>query len=148
MLFFQRNLSPLFISRCNSLSLFSLLAPLACLLLSRFSLFLSLHSQFVDIRFRRHGYRDNFCFPFSLYWPFNCLCFTRRGWPCDFPPKKIRVVFGLPYLLIDYFTLVCLWGGQKGVLIHSNQIFLSMVFGCVRFAQERAPLSRYLKVIP
>ena len=61
--------------------------------------------------------------------------------------KEIRVVFGLPYLLIDYFTLVCLRGGQMGVLIHSKQIFLSMVLRCVHFAQERAPLSRHLTSI-
>ena len=26
-------------------------------------------------------------FRFRLYLPFNCLCFTRREWLCDFPPK-------------------------------------------------------------
>ena len=26
-------------------------------------------------------------FRFRLYWLFSCLCFTRRGWLCDFPPK-------------------------------------------------------------
>ena len=75
---------------------FSLLAPLACLLLSRFlCLFLSLHSQVVDISFRRHGYRNNFCFPFCLYWPFNCLCFTRRGWPCDFRQKNSSSIWAI-----------------------------------------------------
>ena len=54
--------------------------------------------------------------------------------------KEIRVVFGLLYLLIDYFTLVCLRGGQTGVLIHSNQIFLSMVLRCVRFARESSTI--------
>ena len=24
---------------------------------------------------------------FRLYWLFSCLCFTRRGWQCDFTPK-------------------------------------------------------------
>ena len=37
--------------------------------------------------------------------PLYCLCFTRRGWPCDFPPKKPRVAFGLPYLLIELFYI-------------------------------------------
>ena len=26
-------------------------------------------------------------FSFRLYWLFTCLCFTRRGWLCDFPHK-------------------------------------------------------------
>ena len=26
-------------------------------------------------------------FRFRLYLPFSCLCFTRREWLCDFPPK-------------------------------------------------------------
>ena len=26
-------------------------------------------------------------FRFRLYWLFSCLCFTRRGWLCYFPPK-------------------------------------------------------------
>ena len=26
-------------------------------------------------------------FRFRLYWLFCCLCFTRRRWLCDFPPK-------------------------------------------------------------
>ena len=26
-------------------------------------------------------------FRFRLYWLFSCLCFTRRGWLCDFPSK-------------------------------------------------------------
>ena len=26
-------------------------------------------------------------FRFRLYWLFYCLCFTRRRWLCDFPPK-------------------------------------------------------------
>ena len=26
-------------------------------------------------------------FRFRRYWLFSCLCLTRRGWLCDFPPK-------------------------------------------------------------
>ena len=26
-------------------------------------------------------------FRFRFYWLFSCLCFTRRRWLCDFPPK-------------------------------------------------------------
>ena len=36
---------------------------------------------------------------------FSCLCVTRRGWLCDFPPKQPRVAFGLPYLLIELFYI-------------------------------------------
>ena len=42
----------------------------------------------------------NSAFRFRLYWLFFCLCFTRRRWLCDFPPKQPRVAFQLPYLLI------------------------------------------------
>ena len=31
--------------------------------------------------------------------------YTRRGWPCNFPPKKSRVTFGLPNLLIELFYI-------------------------------------------
>ena len=44
-------------------------------------------------------------FRFRLYWLFCCLCFTRRRWLCDFPPKWPRIAFGLPYLLIELFYI-------------------------------------------
>ena len=44
-------------------------------------------------------------FRFRLYWLFCCLCFTRRRWLCDFPPKTPAVAFGLPYLLIELFYI-------------------------------------------
>ena len=44
-------------------------------------------------------------FCFRLYWLFSCLCCTRRGWLCDFPPKYTRVAFGLPYLLVELFYI-------------------------------------------
>ena len=44
-------------------------------------------------------------FRFRLYLLFSCLCFTRRRWLCDFPPKQPRAAFGLPYLLIELFYL-------------------------------------------
>ena len=49
-------------------------------------------------------------FRFRLYWLFSCLCFTRRGWLCDFRQKNLK----LPYLCVDWviFTLVCLWWGR------------------------------------
>ena len=134
----------LVVTHCLS---FSLLAPLACLLLSRFlCLFLSLHSQFVDIALEDTDRETISAFHFVFIDPLIVFA-TRDAVGHAISAKEIRVVFGLPYLLIDYFTLVCLRGGQTGVLIHSNQIFLSMVLRCVRFAQERAPLSRHLNSI-
>ena len=64
---------------------FSRWASLACCPLSLFlCLSLALYSKFEDmtiylslILIRQHGYRNNFF----------CLCFTRRRWLCDFPPK-------------------------------------------------------------
>ena len=81
-------------------------------------------------------------FRFHLYWLFSCLFFTRRGWLCDFPPKKTRVAFGLPYCWLSYFTLVCLWCGRTVGRVYGHvitnflgwvdyQIFLPMV---LRFA--------------
>ena len=49
-------------------------------------------------------------FRFRLYWLFNCACFTRRGWLCNFPPKEPRVT----NCWMSYFTLVCLWCGRSG----------------------------------
>ena len=82
-------------------------------------------------------------FRFHLYWLFICLFFTRRGWLCDFPPKKTRVAFGLPYCWLSYFTLVCLWCGRTVGRVYGHvitnflgwvdyQIFLPMV---LRFAR-------------
>ena len=53
--------------------------------------------------FRQHGYRNNFHFPFCLYWLLK-LSLLRNGWPCDFLPKK-PWVFGLPYLLCELFYI-------------------------------------------
>ena len=53
-------------------------------------------------------------FRFRLYWLFICLCFTRRGWLCDSPPKQPRVAFGCHTCSLSYFTLVCLWCGRTG----------------------------------
>ena len=72
--FQQKNVSPLFfISRCRSLSPFLSLSFAGLTLFLFFSVFLLL------------------CIPnlwtWQLIWLFSCLCFTRRGWLCDFPPK-------------------------------------------------------------
>ena len=110
-------------------------------------LYFSLYSKFVDmtINLSFENTLDNTdtekisAFRFHLYWLFSCLFFTRRGWLCDFPPKKTRVAFGLPYCWLSYFTLVCLWCGRTvgrayGHVITKidNQIFLPMV---LRFAR-------------
>ena len=52
---------------------------------------LSLYSKIVNMTINlslilwQHGCRNNF--RSRLYWLFSCLCFTRRGWVCDFKPK-------------------------------------------------------------
>ena len=93
-------MSPLFfISRSSSLSLFSPLSfdglPPTFSFSLYFSFFfffcLSLYSKIVNMTINlslilwQHGCRNNF--RSRLYWLFSCLCFTRRGWVCDFKPK-------------------------------------------------------------
>ena len=51
-------------------------------------------------------------FRFRLYWLFCCLCFTRRWWLCDVPPKNLQLHLGYHTRWLSYFTLVCLWGGR------------------------------------
>ena len=51
-------------------------------------------------------------FVFRLYWLFSCLCLTRRGWLCDFPPKYLELHLGCHTCWLSYFTLVCLWCGR------------------------------------
>ena len=51
-------------------------------------------------------------FRFRLYWFFCCLCFTRRRWLCDFPPKSLQLHLGYQTCWLSYFTLVCLWCGR------------------------------------
>ena len=110
MFFFQRkNVSFVFyLSLCLSL-LFSLsfadLSPTFSFSLSPSSLY----SKFVDMTINLSLIlsRTRIQKKFRLYWLFSCLCFTRRGWLCDFRQKKLK----LPYLYFDWvlFTLVCLW---------------------------------------
>ena len=71
---YNKKMSPLFfISRSRSLSPFLSLSFAGLTLFLFFSVFLLL------------------CIPnlwtWQLIWLFSCLCFTRRGWLCDFPPK-------------------------------------------------------------
>ena len=113
MFFFQRkNVSFVFyLSLCLSL-LFSLsfagLSPTFSFSLSPSSLY----SKFVDMTINLSLIlsRTRTQKKFRLYWLFSCLCFTRRGWLCDFRQKNLK----LPYLYVDWviFTLVCLWWGR------------------------------------
>ena len=87
-LFFQHeNFSPLFfISRSRSLLPFFSLSFAG--LPPTFSFSLSFSSSIFQIC----GHDDTdtetiSAFRFRLDWLFSCLCFTRRGWLCDFPPK-------------------------------------------------------------
>ena len=74
---------------------FSRRALLACHPLSRFlCLSLALYSKSADmtinVSFNTLGNTNTekiYAFQFCLYWLFSCLCLTRRGWLCDFPPK-------------------------------------------------------------
>ena len=74
---------------------FSRWASLACCLLSLFlCLSLALYSKFVDMTItpslileKTRIPRHIVAFRFRLHWLFSCLCFTRRGWLCDFPSK-------------------------------------------------------------
>ena len=67
--------------------------------------------QFINVSLisRQHGYRNNFRFPFCLYWLFNCLYFTRSRWPRNSPPKTLELHLGCHICWLSYFTLVCLW---------------------------------------
>ena len=68
---------------------------LACRILSFFlCLSLALYSKFVDMTItpslileKTRIPRHIVAFRFRLHWLFSCLCFTRRGWLCDFPSK-------------------------------------------------------------
>ena len=46
---------------------------------------LALHSKFLDMTINLSLILYTCCF--RLYLLFSCLCITRRGWLCDFPPK-------------------------------------------------------------
>ena len=91
---------------CRSFSRWDLLAYR---LLSLFlCLSLSLHSKFVDMTIKLSlilkKTRIQKLFPLSVFVFFSCLCLTRRGWLCDFPPK---------------ITLSCIW-----VVIPVNWVIL------------------------
>ena len=65
---------------------FSRWASLACRLHSLFPcLSLALHSKFLDMTINLSLIL--YTCRFRLYLLFSCLCITRRGWLCDFPPK-------------------------------------------------------------
>ena len=72
----------------------------------------------------------------------NCFCFTKCGWLYDFPPKKPRVAFGLPNVVILHWYAsgadgraggrgyghVATSHYQKFLGRIDNHIFLLMVF--------------------
>ena len=65
---------------------FSRWAALACRLHSLFPcLSLAVYSKFVDMTINLSLIL--YTCRFRLYLLFSCLCITRRGWLCDFPPK-------------------------------------------------------------
>ena len=109
---------------------FSHWASLACRLLPLFlCLSVALYSKFANLTITVHNTDTETisAFRFRLYWLFSCPCFTRRRWLCDFPPKYPRVVFGLPYLLIELFyigmTVLRTDGPAVGVRSRDFQIF-------------------------
>ena len=82
-----RNESPLFfISRSRSL------LPFFSLSFAGLSPTFSFSLSFSSSTFQICGHEDTdtetiSAFRFRLDWLFSCLCFKRRGWLCDFPPK-------------------------------------------------------------
>ena len=79
---------------------------------------------------------------FRLYWLFCCLCFTRRRWLCDFPPKLIELF----YIAMPVVRTHGLSGGRCTVTWLPNflgwvdyLIFLAMVLRW-RASRARDPL--------
>ena len=80
-------------------------------------LYFSLYSKFVDmtINLSFENTLDNTdtekisAFRFHLYWLFSCLFFTRRGWLCDFPPKKLELHLGchtVGWVILHWYACV------------------------------------------
>ena len=127
MLFFQqKKMSSLFfISRCRFLSLFFPLSFAGLPPTFSFSLAFSCsifqicgHDSCSELNTLENTDTETIS-PFRL---FSCLCFTRRGWLCEFH-------LGCHTCLLSYFTLVCLWCGRTvvrsvGVRSRDYQILL------------------------
>ena len=65
--------------------------------------------------FRHHGCRNNFRFPFSLLTLKSKLFLLyKTRVAMRFPAKITSSCIRLPYCLLSYFTLVCLWYGRTG----------------------------------
>ena len=118
---FNKNMSPLFfISRSKSLSPFFSLSFAG--LPPTFSFSLSFSCSIFQIcghdNLSKLNTLDNtdtetiYAFRFRLHWLFCCLCFTRRWWLCDVPPKNLQLHLGYHTRWLSYFTLVCLWCGR------------------------------------
>ena len=85
-------------------------------------------------------------FRFRLYWLFCCLCFTRRRWLCDFPPKYPRVAFGLPYLLIELFYIAMPVVRTDGLSVYGHVITkFSRMGTLLHFLTHGAPLARFAR---
>ena len=104
---------------------------LACHLLSLFlCISISLYSKFVDMKTNlKLNTLDNTdtetfsAFRFRLYWLFSCLCFTRRGWPCNSRHNNLKLHLGCHTCWLSYFISVCLWCGRTGVRSSDYQNF-------------------------
>ena len=106
MLFIQQKMFPFFVvSRSSSLSLFFSSSFAGLSPAFSFSIFqICGHDNKSKLNTLDNTDTETIsAFRFRLCWLFSCLCFTRRGWLCDFLPKEPRVAFGLPYLLIELF---------------------------------------------
>ena len=162
MFFFQRkNVSFVFYLSLCLLLLFSLSFPG---LSPTFSFSLSpssLYSKFVDMTINLSLIlsRTRIQKKFRLYWLFSYLCFTRRGWLCDFRQKKLK----LPYLYFDW-VLHWYWyacGGANGraggctvtwlpkfLGCTGYQIFLPMVLRCARESSANIKAVKYALFLP
>ena len=112
-------MSPLFFTSCSTelsvaLFLIELRWPIAYFLFISVFLFLFLHIlnswtwELIEYKLNTLDNMDTETIPafrFRLNWLFSCLCFTRRGWLCDFPLKQPRVAFELSYLMIELFHI-------------------------------------------
>ena len=92
-----------------------------------------------------------YAFRFRLHWLFCCLCFTRRWWLCDVPPKNLQLHLGYHTRWLSYFTLVCLWCGRTvsragGRSVYGHVITkFSRMGRLLHFLTHDAPLGRFAR---
>ena len=153
MLFFQqKKVSFVFISRSRSLSPFFSLSFAG--LSPTFSFSLSFSCSIFQICGHDNESKLNTldntdtktisAFRFRLYWLFGCLCFTRRRWLCDIPPKRPLVVFGLLYLLIELFYIgtPAVWTDGRSVGVRSRDYQIFSMGRLLHFLTHGAPRAR------